>query len=395
MNDYYRVWANINLDYIQHNLSELQRNAGNTLICAVVKADGYGHGAIPIAKAIEQNVWGFCVATIKEAINLREGGIEAPILTMGYTHYNHIEDCLFYHITPVIYSYEVALEIQEAMERYQMKTGENKVLGVHIKLDTGMCRFGFSCDYDGMNQIKQLTHLSCIHMEGIYTHFARADEVNKEPTNKQFEMFVAFCEQLTKEDIHIPLRHCANSAGLIDMASTSLGMARVGISLYGIYPSEEVEKKEVLLKPALALKSHIVAIRDIDAGVPISYGGTYTTTKKSRIAVIPVGYADGYPRSLSDKGYVLIRGKKAPICGRICMDCFMVDVTNIKDATMHDKVTLIGEDGNEKITVDELAKLSQRFAYEFLCDLSKRVPRVYWQKGIIVGKKDYFSALIN
>ena len=227
-------------------------------------------------------------------------------------------------------------------------------------------------------------------MEGIFTHFAKADESDKAFTKEQMQRFCGMTKRLEDNGVHFFYEHCANSAAIIDVKEAAFDLVRAGISIYGLYPSEEVSKTKVRLRPAMALKSHIAFVKDIDAGTSVSYGGTFVSEQKMRIATIPVGYADGYPRSLSNSGYVLIRGKKAPILGRVCMDQFMVDVTHIEGASFGDKVTLIGQDGNETITVEDLSNISGRFNYEFICDLGKRIPRVYVKNGKVSDQVDYF-----
>lgn len=236
-----------------------------------------------------------------------------------------------------------------------------------------------------------ISRLPNIKIEGMFTHFARADETDKTSAQDQLERYLKFADKLKETGVDIPLRHCSNSAGIIDMPYANLNLVRAGISIYGIYPSEEVCKENVPLKPVMELKSHITLIKEVEAGVPVSYGGTFVTKQKTRIATIPVGYADGYPRQLSNKGRVLIHGKSAPILGRICMDQFMVDVTDIPQAQELDEVTLLGTDGEASVTVEELGGLSGRFPYEFVCDISKRVPRVYKKNGQVSEQKDFFD----
>ena len=240
--------------------------------------------------------------------------------------------------------------------------------------------------------VDKVLHTEGIELEGIFTHFARADETDKPCARKQLDRFREFIRQIEKSfDYSIPVKHCSNSAGIVELPEANMDVVRAGITLYGLWPSDEVSRDIVPLKPALTLKSHIVYIKEVDEGVAISYGGTYVTPKKMRVATIPVGYGDGYPRGLSNKGHVLIRGKKAPILGRVCMDQFMVSVEDIPDAQEGDEVTLIGADGAEQITMEELGGLSGRFNYELACDLGKRIPRVYTKDGVIVSSKDYYE----
>ena len=258
-----------------------------------------------------------------------------------------------------------------------------------------MSRLGFLCSgghFDGgVEGVLQACALPGLEAEGIFTHFAKADEYDKTSANHQIELFKHMIELTEREGVTIPYKHCSNSAGIVEIPAANMDIVRAGITLYGLWPSDEVDKSKIDLAPALELKSKISYVKTLEAGRQISYGGTYTTTKEERIATIPVGYGDGYPRSLSNKGYVLIHGKKAPICGRVCMDQFMVNVTDIPEVKTGDEVTLLGRDGSERITAEELGDLSKRFNYEFVCDLGKRIPRVFVKNGKIVSTRDYFS----
>lgn len=374
MNKYNRVYANIDMNAIAGNFRAMKDNISpDTQIIAVIKADGYGHGAIPIAEMIEREsyIWGFATATAEEALELRKHGIGKPILILGYTFQEDYDDLVRAQIRPVVFKYEMAEQFSEAAARNQC------VLPIHIGLDTGMSRIGFPDTEENISVIKEIAKLPGLKIEGMFTHFARADEYDKSGTEKQFARYQKFAKKLEQEGIHIPLKHVSNSAALLELPAMNLNLVRAGISIYGIYPSDEVVRDGVLLTPAMSLHSHIVYIKDIAPGTEVSYGGTFTAKEPMRIATIPVGYADGYPRALSGKGCVLIRGKRAPVLGRICMDQFMVDITHIPEAEELDEVVLLGKQGNEVITVDELGKLSDRFPYEFVCDVGKRVPRKY------------------
>ena len=258
---------------------------------------------------------------------------------------------------------------------------QGKVLKIHIKVDTGMSRIGISPDDAGLGFIRQVMELPGLEIEGIFTHFARADETDKSSAMGQFVRFGAFTERIRAElSLDIPLKHCANSAAIMELPETRMDLVRAGIALYGLWPSEEMDRSRISLRPLFRLYSHIVYVKTVPAGTPVSYGGTYVTKKKQRIATIPVGYGDGYPRGLSGKGDVLIRGRRAPVLGRVCMDQFMVDVTDIPEAKEGDLVTLIGRDGKEEITMEELGDISGRFNYELACDLGSRIPRVYMNR---------------
>jgi alanine racemase len=254
-----------------------------------------------------------------------------------------------------------------------------------------MARLGFDISENSVAAIERISKMKHVKMEGIFTHFAKADETDKSFTQKQMKDFSRMVDKLKEKNVSFQYEHCANSAAIIDVKDANYDLVRAGISTYGLYPSEEVKKENVKLKPALVLKSHVAFVKEIEEGTAISYGGTFVSKEKMRIATIPVGYADGYPRNLSNTGFVLIRGKKAPIVGRVCMDQFMVDVTHIEGTSFGDKVTLIGTDGNETITVEDLSELSGRFNYEFVCDLGKRIPRVYVKNGKVSEQVDYFA----
>ena len=255
-----------------------------------------------------------------------------------------------------------------------------------------MGRIGITPDEEGLEFVRFLMGHPELEVEGIFTHFAKSDEEDKTSANHQLALFQNFIDRIQTElGLTIPVKHCSNSAAILEMPQANMDMVRAGITTYGLYPSEEVRKDIVPLRAAMSLYSHIVYCKTIHAGQSVSYGGLFTAQKDTRVATIPVGYGDGYPRSLSGKGYVLIRGKKAPILGRVCMDQFMVDISEIPGVMEGDKVTLLGVDGTERITAEELGELSGRFNYEFVCDLGKRIPRVYRQHGEITEVKDYFE----
>lgn len=388
MKTYSRVYAKIDLDAVTYNMEQMkQRVNGDTKIMAVIKSDGYGHGAVQVAEVLEKYdyIWGFAVATLDEAVVLRTEGIKKPILVLGCIFPDQYLEMLDNDIRMNVYTEEMAKEISYMARR------EGKTAYLHIKLDTGMARLGFAVNDESIDAITRISKLPNVNMEGVFTHFAKADEMDKTFTGNQISQFIAMTEKLKERGVTFPYEHCANSAAIIDVEDARFDIVRAGISTYGLYPSEEVNQDAVHLKPALALKSHVAFVKEIEKGTPVSYGGTFIAEKKMKIATIPVGYGDGYPRSLSGKGYVLIRGKKANILGRICMDQFMVDVTDIEGVSFGDKVTLIGRDGNESISVERLSELSGRFNYEFICALGKRIPRVYVKNGKIAEQVDYFA----
>ena len=388
MASYSRVRADINLDAFSHNLNEIERVIDpNTKVIAVIKTDGYGHGAIPLAHMMESrdDIWGYAVATVEEGMALRRAGMKKSILILGYTFPEQFPEIVSHDLTPAVFSYDTA----ELFSEEACRQGKN--LKIHIKLDTGMSRIGFQICQDNADEIAQIAELSNIVIEGIFTHFAKADETDKDFTTMQAESYQRMIQWLKDRELEIPIRHISNSAGIVDLPEYNLNLVRAGIILYGLWPSDEVCKENIDIRPLLSLKSHLVHVKTLEAGRSISYGGTFRTDTEKRIATVPVGYGDGYPRSLSNKGYVLIRGKRAPICGRVCMDQFMVDVTDIPEAKSGDEVTLIGTDGTDQITMEELGELSGRFNYEFACDLGKRIPRVYYRDGKIVGEWNYFA----
>lgn len=373
-----RIQAEIDLDAMTYNLEHIKKNlAPGTQVIAVLKADGYGHGAVPLARRIQKDpeIWGIAVATVEEGEELRNAGITKPILILGYTYQEDYQKIAKLDFRPAVFKLSMAKELSKAA----LEAG--KSLKIHIKIDTGMTRIGYRDVKKDVPEILEISKLPGLEIEGIFTHFARADEADKTPALVQYEKFQGFICALEQEGLHIPMKHCSNSAGIIRMQEANLDAVRAGIILYGLYPSKEVEREPVPLKPLMSLRSHIAYIKTVEPGVEISYGGIFTTVRETRVATIPVGYADGYPRGLSNKGSVLIRGKRAPILGRVCMDQFMVDVTDIPEAEELDQVTLLGKDGEDCITMEELGELSGRFNYEFACCISKRVPRVYLESG--------------
>ena len=385
---YARGYVTVNLDAIVSNMRHMKANlAEQTKMMGVIKTDGYGHGAIPIARQLENLdfVLGYAVATPEEAGLLRRAGIKKPILILGYTFPYCYEKLVEEQIRPAVFRYDALSALGEIAARM------GKTIPVHIKVDTGMNRIGIRPDETGLAFVQKALETPGITVEGIFTHFARADETDKTAAKQQLVKFKNFCKEIQEKlGVRIPIQHCSNSAGIVEMRDANMDMVRAGITLYGLWPSDEVRQDIVKLTPALSWYTHISYIKEVEPGNAVSYGGTYTVEKPMRIATIPVGYGDGYPRGLSNKGYVLINGKKAPILGRVCMDQFMVDVTRIPEAKEGALVTLIGRDGEEQITMEKLGDLSGRFNYELACDIGKRIPRVYLEKGEIVETRDWF-----
>lgn len=388
MKEYSRVYASINLDAARANMEAMHMLLKkDTQIYAVIKTDGYGHGAVELAHELEDLPYllGFCVATIEEGVILRRHGVHKQILILGYTFEEQYEEIIAYDLRPAVFTWEMAKKLSYEAGRL------GKEVAVHIAVDTGMSRIGYQVEEKSAEEIARISKLPHIIMEGVFTHFSKADEADKTSAHAQeqdFHRMITMCEE---RGVSFVYRHCSNSAGIIDLPEANLDAVRAGITLYGLWPSDEVLKERIHLTPLMEIKSRVSYVKLLPAGREISYGGTYVTTADTLVATIPVGYGDGYPRSLSGKGYVLIHGRKAPILGRVCMDQFMVDVTDIPDVTIGTEVTLAGSDGGMELTIEELGELSGRFNYEFVCDLGKRVPRVFLKDGKAVGTKDYFA----
>ena len=387
MKEYNRVYAKIDLDAAAYNMEQMKKRIGSgARLIAVIKTDGYGHGAVPLARMFEETdyVWGYAVASLDEGVVLRKHGIKKPILVLGCIFPDQYEEMIRYEIRATIYMEDMAREMADTARR------AGKKAFFHIKVDTGMGRIGFPVSEESADIIERISRMPDVVTEGMYTHFAKADETDKSYTLEQHRKFMWMKEQMEKRGVEIPYYDCDNSAGIIDFPDMKHDLARAGISMYGLYPSDEVDQNAVDLKPVLSLISHVTFVKTVEPGTAISYGGTFVADKTMRVATIPVGYGDGYPRSLSNKGFVLIHGKRARILGRVCMDQFMVDVTDIPGVKFMDRVILAGEDGNDRITVDELAGLRGRFNYEFVCCLGKRIPRVYTLGGRIAEQSDCF-----
>ena len=372
METYLRTWCEVNLRAIRENLRHIREKAGEGIkVMAVIKADGYGHGAVEVGKAVCKDVDYFGVATIEEAVELRQAGIHVPVMVLGYTSPSQYPLNIRYDVEQTIYTMEMARGISEEAGR------KGKTARVHIALDTGMTRIGVSPDERGQAFVQEVQALPHLEITGLFSHFSCADMEDKTYSEQQMERFDHFVDLLEENQIHIPMKHLCNSAGIMEFDHHRFDMVRAGIILYGLYPSDEVDQGALALTPAMSWKSHVVNIMEPELHRGVSYGATYVTDRPCRIATVSIGYADGYPRSLSNKGWMLIRGRKAPIVGRVCMDQTMVDITDIPDVQMEDVVTLIGTDGEERISVEDMADLSGSFNYEFVCDVGQRVKRVY------------------
>ncbi|MBQ8821032.1 MAG: alanine racemase [Lachnospiraceae bacterium] len=373
-----RGYIQVNLDDIIENLEHMKAHIDTGAgILAVIKTDGYGHGAVSIAAEIEKLdfLYGFAVATAEEAFELRDHGIKKPILVLGYSFPYAYERFVKEDIRPTVFREDMLMALAEAARK------QGKKAFVHVKVDTGMGRIGIMPDESGLAFVEKLLSCEDIVAEGIFTHFACADMLDKSFTELQMRRFQGFIAGVKERfDYEFTYCHCSNSAAIMELEKANMDLVRAGIIMYGLMPSNEVDMQNISLKPALSLYSQVVFVKECEPGTTVSYGSCFVSDKRMRIATVPLGYGDGYPRSLSGKGYVLIRGQKAPILGRVCMDQFMVDVTHIAGACEGDKVTLIGRDGEEEITADYLGELSGRFNYELVCELNPRLPRIYLKK---------------
>lgn len=368
------VWADIDLNNIRHNFNEVRRLVGkNVKIMSVVKADAYGHGAVEAAKTLaEAGTEYFGVAIMDEAVQLRKAGITQPILILGWTPQDGYREALKNDVTLSLYSFEEARKLSRLV-----KTGKKAL--VHLKVDTGMGRIGIMPDEQGLEEILRIIGLPGLEIEGIFTHLAKADEADKTFTHKQLNLFTSFIKQIEeKTGFSFKIKHAANSAAVIDCPEAYLDMVRPGIMLYGLHPSEDIDKEKIELRQALSLRSLVSHVKEVPPNYAISYGGTYVTAEKSIIISLPLGYADGYSRLLSNKTEAICHGHRIPVVGRICMDQMMLNATALKSVVKPgDTVTLIGGEGDIFISVDELARILGTINYEITCMISSRVPRVY------------------
>ena len=373
MTEYQRVTAEIDLDAVAYNIRNIRERVNkNSKIMGIVKADAYGHGAVEVSKVLLYNGADWLgVAMIDEAIQLRQNNIMVPILILGYTLETKIDDVVRYDIIQTVFSYDMAKLVSDAAVK------QNKIAKIHIKVDTGMGRIGFMPDENIGEEVLKISKLPNIEINGIFTHFSTSDETDKSFTRLQIERFKYAIDEIEKRGINLPVKHCANSAAIMDFDDLGFNMVRAGVILYGMYPSDDVKKENLSLKPVMSIKTHISYVKNVGVGVPLSYGRTYYTDKESVIATVPVGYADGYIRRMQKGGRVIVNGHYAPIVGRVCMDQFMIDVTDIPDVKPGDDVILMGSDGNISITADEIAKVLDTINYEVVCMIGKRVPREY------------------
>lgn len=383
MNKYIRTFAEINLDAIEHNFNELKNCVeDNIKLCAVIKADGYGHGAVPLAKLLQDKADYFAVATADEAIELRNAGIKNPILILSYTHVDDAQALITNDVCMTVFSLDAA----EKLEKEAARLGKNAL--IHIAIDTGMTRIGFALNDSSVQDILAIQNLPHISIQGVFSHYACADMTDKSTSAMQTKRYCDFVKKCEDAGVRFPIHHLCNSAGISEF-DKHFDMVRMGISLYGLYPSDEIDQTKIDLHPAMTYKSHVTHVKDVPAGEGISYGHTYKTTETRRIATVSAGYADGYPRALSNQGKVIVRGQYAPIVGRVCMDQFMIDVTDIPDVAVDDEVILWGSDNGLTVSAEEVGAMSMSFNYEIVCGVSRRIPRVYKKNGKTVQVVNY------
>jgi alanine racemase len=378
------VKAEIDLKAIGHNIKELRRiTHPKARLMAVVKANGYGHGAIQVAQcALQNGAASLGVARIEEGIQIRKAGIEVPVLIFGYTDPQRAADLLEYDLTQTVYTLAFAQTLS------QTAASVHKKIRIHLKVDTGMGRLGLlphtfqsdnpvAINADAIKETLAIAGLKALELEGIFTHFATADSADKSYAENQLDLFMNYLNRLRKAGLEPSVRHAANSAALIDLPRSHLDMVRPGIATYGLYPSEEINKHKVFLKPAMSLKAQIIHLKDVPAGFKVSYGITHETLKPTTIATLPIGYADGLNRLLSSRGQMLVHGQRAPIIGRVCMDLTMLDVGHIDGVQVGDEVVVFGQQDNANLSIDEMASLLNTINYEIVTSITARVPRVY------------------
>lgn len=380
------AWAEIDLDAIAHNVLEIRRVIGEEVeMMGVVKADAYGHGVLEVVRTLLDNgVSQLAVSKLDEAIQIRKMGIRVPILIFGYTDLSRAEEIVINDVTQAVFSREMAQVLSKAAVKLCRSAK------IHVKLDTGMTRVGFMPDQGAIQSILELGKLPGLMIEGLFTHFASADETERDYTMMQFERYMNVCSELVKLGIHIPLRHVCNSAGIMQYPQMHLDMVRPGIILYGLYPSQKVDREKISLRPAMTLKANVILVKDVEPGTCISYGRTFRTSRPSKIATVPIGYADGYTRLLSNKGRMLVNGEYAPVVGRVCMDQCMIDVTDLKhEVHVGDEAVIFGSQNGVCISVDEVAADIGTISYELVSIISKRIPRVYLKGGRISSVLNY------
>ncbi len=382
MYEYHRLLAEINLDAIGNNIREIKKRIkAKTQLLAVVKADAYGHGAEEVAKVCLYNgADQLAVATCDEGVQIRQWSIQVPVLILGNTVEGQLETVVNYNLTQAVFRYETAKLMSDIAVRL------NKTALVHIKIDTGMSRIGFLPNDESIEEIERIFALPNLKVTGIFTHFATSDEKDKTFTNVQYKKFRFVTDKLQNKGYKGFIRHCANSGAILDMPELQLDMVRAGIIIYGMYPSNEVSHP-INLIPAMSLKSQISYVKYLEENVSVGYGRTYFTTKKTKVATVPIGYADGYSRAFSNKARVIVKGHYAPVIGNVCMDQMMINVSEIPDVNEGDSVIIMGSDGKNTVSPEELAAISGTINYEIVCNVGKRVPRVYIKNGEIINTK--------
>lgn len=390
MRNAYRACAEINLNALEHNIREIRSVIGkNTMLMCVIKTNAYGHGAVVLAREMAaMGADSFAVATVDEGLELRRHGITQPILILGFASREQYPDIIRHHLMPTVFTYSMAKDIDAVAEAMHMTAD------IHIKIDSGMSRIGFKPDAASVQRIVMMNSLhKNLKIQGIFTHLACADCEADSMSFEQLERFEWVVRRLEENGVHIPVRHCANSAAIIRYPGMSMNMVRAGIILYGLYPSDEFDTHNVSLEPIMSLKSHVVCVKTVEPGTAVSYGATFVCQRPTRIATVSIGYGDGYPRALSNKGRVLIGSQSWPIIGRVCMDQLMVDVTDADyEIRQGDDVVLVGSQGSESISVEEVAGAGDSFNYEFVCNINRRVPRVYYRDGEVVEIVNYLQS---
>ncbi|MBE6051537.1 MAG: alanine racemase [Clostridium sp.] len=378
------VWAEIDLDAIKFNIENIKKLSKDKEIVAVVKADAYGHGAVDVVPTLlESGAKKLAVAMISEAQELIRNNVTAPIIILGYTPLEYGELLVTNEIEQTVY------DLSYAQELSKIALSLGKKAKIHIAIDTGMGRIGFLPNDESINIIEEISKLQGIEIVGIFTHFSTADEKDKEYTYEQFKKIKSVINELEKRNINIPFKHVSNSGAIMDLPETYLDGVRAGIILYGYYPSEEVEKERLPLKKALTLKTKVSHVKELDENMYVSYGRKFKTSRKTKVATIPIGYADGYSRLLSGKAKVIIKGKIAEVIGNICMDQCMIDVTDIEEISVGDEVILLGSEGNLRFDADDMANILGTINYEILCMIKQRIPRVYYKNGEVVNVRNY------
>ncbi len=365
------AWAEIDLKAIQHNIRSIKNRAAGAKIMAVVKANAYGHGMLEVTRVCLQEGIDFLgVSNLDEALALREAGVDVPVMVLGYIPGQYAEVAVEKNIRVTVFDWKLADALSQAAVKLDKKAY------LHVKVDTGMGRIGFLPEAGSLDIISRIAALPMVCLEGIFTHFVSADAGDKSFTYRQLELFAGIVSSLERQGIFIPLKHCANSAALMEVPESLLNMVRAGIVIYGLYPSPEVKREKLDIIPAMTLKSRVSFVKTLDAGATVSYGRTYRCTRRTRVATVPIGYADGYSRLLSNRAWAVIKGKRVPLIGVVCMDQCMFDVTGIEEVTVGDEVILFGrpEDG---VTADDLAEIMGTINYEIVCSVGSRIPRIY------------------